>query len=110
MRPGPMRQRVTLQSLTKSKDSYGQEIEVWANVGTYWAEVVTLSGREAVNAQQIKSEATHRVTMRYVTSIVASQRFLFGSRQLKIEWLNNVAQRNREYVILCSEVQVPVGT
>lgn len=110
MKVGPMRQRVTLQTLTKSKDRYGQEIEVWTTVNTYWAEIVTLSGREAVNARQIKAESTHRITMRYEGTVIdETMRFLFNSRVLKVSWVNNVEQRNREYLILCTEVKSPTG-
>jgi len=107
---GPMRQRVTLQSFTVSTwDSYGEEQKSWSDVGTYYAEVLTLSGREAVNAKQICAEATHLVRIRWIGPVDPSQQFLWGGRTLHILHVNNVDNRNREYQILCNEVVVPAS-
>lgn len=105
-----MRQRVTLQSFTVTgRDAYGEETKSWADVGTYYAEVVTLSGREAVNAQQLRADASHRVRMRWVGPILPDQQFLWDGRTLHILHVNNVDNRNREYQILCREVVVPTS-
>lgn len=107
---GPMRQRVTLQTNTPTKDALNQDVPHWTVVGTYWAEVVTLSGRELENARQLKATVTHRVRTRYVGPISAAQRFLWNGRVLNIEFINNVININREYQILCTETAVPAGT
>lgn len=107
---GPMRQRVTLQVLTVSgRDSYGAEIRDWTDLGEYWAEVVTLSGREAVNAQQVQAGATHRVRMRRVREILPDQRFLFRGKTLNILSVDDVEFRGREYRILCQEAVAPAS-
>lgn len=103
-----MRQRVTLQSGTVTgQDAFGEQQTEATTVGTYWAEVSMLSGREAVNAAQICAEATHKVRMRYVGPILPDQWFLFGGKRLNIKSVDNIDNRNREYLILCQEVVVP---
>jgi SPP1 family predicted phage head-tail adaptor len=113
---GPKRQRVTIQTLSEARDSYGQNIKSWASAGPYWARVKNLSGREAVNAKQIKADTTHLVEMRYIGTLFStpgllpSMRLLFNSRVFNILWVNNVDERNREYQLLCQEFVVPQGT
>jgi SPP1 family predicted phage head-tail adaptor len=110
MKIGPMRQRVSVETLTETQDSYGQLVETWTAAGTYWAEVKNLSGWEAVNAQQVKAQATHQVRMRYIASLFSnpgllpSMRLLFGTRVFNILWVNNVDERNREYRLLTQEI------
>jgi SPP1 family predicted phage head-tail adaptor len=110
MKIGPMRQRVTVQTLSESADSYGQMIKSWTDAGSFYAEVRNLSGREAVNARQIKPEVTHQVRMRYVGQLFASpgllpsMRLLFGAAQFNILWVNDVDNRHREYRLLVQEI------
>jgi SPP1 family predicted phage head-tail adaptor len=114
MRIGRMRQRVTLQSLVETTDSYGQRIESWVTQGTYWAFLSSLSGRELVNAQQAKADVTHFLQMRYVGSLLAtpgalpSMRILFNGRVFNLSWVNNVDERNKTYEILAQEVAAAV--
>jgi len=110
---GPKRQRVSVETLSESRDGYGQKQKTWTTQGTYWASIRNLSGREAVNAKQIKADTTHMVTMRYIGALFASpgllpsMRLLFNSRVFNILYVNNIDERNREYQLLCQELVVP---
>jgi SPP1 family predicted phage head-tail adaptor len=114
MNIGRMRQRVTLQTLVETTDSYGQRIESWVTQGSYWAFLKSLSGREAVNAQQVKADVTHFLQMRYLGSLLAtpgalpSMRILFNGRVFNLSWINNVDERNKTYEILAQEVAAAV--
>lgn len=107
MNVGTMRDRVTIQRGTDTRDAYGQPITTWATVGTYYADLHHLSGREAVNALQIKAEATHKVTLRYVVPITPKDRLLFGTRVFNIVDVNDVDELHRTYELLCTEVVNP---
>ncbi|SIO60152.1 phage head-tail adaptor, putative, SPP1 family [Singulisphaera sp. GP187] len=104
MKPGTLRKRVTLQSATEAPSTDGQMIPTWADVGTYWASIRTPTGREVFNAAQIHATLTHVLEMRYIGPIEPTQRFTFKSRTYDISWINNVDERNREYVIYVTEV------
>lgn len=110
MRAGPKRQRITVQVLSESQDSYGQKLQSWVDDGTYWAEIRTLSGREAVNAKQVKAETTHAVNLRYIGSLfptgglLPSSRLSFNGRIFNILYINNINERNREYQLLAQEL------
>jgi SPP1 family predicted phage head-tail adaptor len=107
---GPLRQRVTIEILSETRDAYGQHQQTWAPGGTFWAQVRNLAGREAVNAKQISASVTHAVTMRYVASLfptpglIPSMRLLFGTAVFNILWVNDVDNRHREYQLLVQEV------
>jgi SPP1 family predicted phage head-tail adaptor len=113
LRIGRFRQRVALQSLTETPDSFGQPIQSWTTVGTYWAWVRPLQGRELMHAKQIVAEATHAVSMRWLGNAVVvkpenqlvmtdSQGTVhtFGSTSVM-----NIEYRNRQIDLVCLEVQ-----
>jgi SPP1 family predicted phage head-tail adaptor len=65
--PGAMRQRITIEvpdAGGSSADDFGQDAPAWSTVGTFWAEVRPLAGREAIVAKQLRPEATHTITLR----------------------------------------------
>jgi SPP1 family predicted phage head-tail adaptor len=113
MRAGPMRQRVTIENLIETADGYGQMIQSWTSAGTFWAKIQHLTGREAVNARQVKAETTHMVQLRYIGKlwptgeIPPSSRMSFKGRYFNILWVPNVDERNREYRILVQELVKP---
>jgi SPP1 family predicted phage head-tail adaptor len=110
--PGRLRHRVTLQTQgTRTANADGQlAVGGWTDVGTYWAEVRPLSGRELANAAQIKATVTHSVTMRYSGLIDATSRILFGARIFSVLSVLNAAEKNRRYDLIVQEIQVPVQT
>lgn len=108
MRSGSLRWPVAIQSYTATQDDEGYQIQTWTTSSTHYMEVVTLSGREAVNAQQIKAETTHRFRMRWIpTEPTPKDRLLFDGIVFNIEWVDNVDQRNRELLIYCKKVAAP---
>lgn len=83
---GRLRDRVAVQSRTVPRDSFGGlGTPVWATSSTLYAEILPLAGSELWSAQQVIPQATHRVTMRYLSTVTPKMRLLFGSRELNIE-------------------------
>lgn len=104
MRIGPLRQRVTLQTLSESADSYGQLQQSWVSAGEYWAQIRPLAGKEAILAAQLRPDATHAVTLRYgVATITPAMRLLFDSRVFNIVSVLNRDERDRALDLLCTE-------
>lgn len=100
---GKLRQRITIQQLSKSRDTYGATKKGWTSFATCWAAVEPLSGKEFWNAQQIAAEITTRVRIRYREGVKPTMRILFGSRILEIKGITNPEERKKELQILCSE-------
>jgi SPP1 family predicted phage head-tail adaptor len=113
---GPLRQRVTIETLSETRDRYGQMKPSWKPDGTFYAEIKNLAGREAVNAKQISAVVTHAVRMRYVASLfpapglLPSMRMLFGTATFNIIWVDDVENRHREYNLLVQQIAPPVAT
>lgn len=110
MRISKLQQRITIQRRSTTLDAYGQEINSWINIGTVWAEVKPLSGREKMrsNAMVVEAELTHQVTVRYselfTPSIIADAwRILFGTRILNITASMNVDEADKSIIFDCTE-------
>lgn len=101
---GKLRHRVTLQELVKTDDGYGGIVETWQDVATVWAAIEPLRGNERYTAQQVQSELTHKVTIRYRAGIKPQMRILYGNRVFDIEAVIDVDERHRWLELLCSEV------
>lgn len=105
MQAGKLRNRVTVQVATTTTNSYGQSVESWADVGTFWAYVRPLGGNEAVVAKQVQENATTAITLRWQgsTTLTILHRILFNGRVLGITQVNDVDERNRQLELLCQE-------
>lgn len=104
MRAGQLRDRVTLQEVTETRDSFGAVVEAWSDVATVWAEVADLSGREYFDAQQTNAELKTRIRIRYRSGVVPKMRAVFGSRVFDIESVIDPDSRRRELHLMCKEV------
>lgn len=104
MRAGKLRHQVTFQQVTTSRDDFGASIEAWADFAAVWAEVVDLTGRELLAAQQIQAEITTRVTVRYRGDLKPTMRVLHGNRILQVEAILDTTGRQDELQVLCREV------
>ena len=111
MRTGPLRHRVVLQQLTKSRDAWGGLSETWTDQAEIWASIERTSGREPFLSSQPQSEVSVKMYIRRREGIRSqSWRVKHGSVIYNIA---AVLPDNRgEYtVLLCSEdtwVQEPV--
>lgn len=98
-----LRNRVTIQQPSASRGKLGGVKEGWADVGTVWAAVAPISGREFFAAQQVNSEVTHRVTIRYLPGVDAKMRVIYGKRVLEIQSVIDPQERHVELQLMCVE-------
>lgn len=107
MRAGQLNKKVTVQSYTSAANSFGEMIETWSTYATRNASVEPLQGREFWAAQQLNSEVTSKIRLRYDSitgAITPKMRVQWDSRTFKIHSVINVNQRNREVQLMCSEL------
>lgn len=100
---GAMRYRIDIQSRTVSQDSYGQAVETWTTVAIRWGRIEPLSGRELWQAQQVRPDLTHKITMRYYAGLTPKERLKFGSRYFEVTSVLNIDEQKRYMVLLCTE-------
>lgn len=108
MQTGRLRERVTIQAESVTRDASGEELLAWVDETTVWASVTpgASSERFLASAGQRVAEVTHTVRIRYKTGITPKKRLLWEStRILEILSVIDPDMRNRTIVLLCSEEQ-----
>lgn len=103
MRAGRLRHRVTIQRPHETRDVQGGVTRTWLDVGTAWASIEPLSGREATIVHQVDSRITHRVNMRYYSGLVATDRLSLSGRTFGIVSVRNVDEMDREHEVMAQE-------
>lgn len=103
MNIGTLRHKILFQSRTISRDTFGAETVTWRTEKTVWASVEPISGREYFLAQQVQSEVTHVIKIRYYDGVRTDWRVIFGSRIFDIKSVINLKERNNQMALMCRE-------
>ena len=105
IRTGDLRQRVELVQPGTTKDSYGGTTPGGgASLGTVWAEISSLSGRDALAAQSFTSTVSHVVRIRWMPGVLAKQQVKFGTRTFQIVAVTNPDERTKVLKLFCTEI------
>lgn len=123
---GRNRHRVAIQRATTTKGRFNETVKTWLDGTIVYANVTTVSGRERVEAQQVRPEITHRVFIRWMEDVKEEDRILmdsdaldvevgmpfgddderravFGSRVLEIGAVMDLQERRREMELQCKD-------
>lgn len=103
IRPGELRERVTVQVPAQVNNALGEATFTWSDSTTVWASVNGVSSREALADGQQETRITHRVRMRYLSGLKHTHRFVWRSRVLQIVSLLEYDNRS-EHVAVCEEI------
>ena len=106
MQTGHLRHRIQLQSSTLTRNSNRERIATWSTYDTVWGSVMPLRGQERLIADQIQSEITHNIILRYDTStaVLPKHRAIHDSRTFEINSVESVEERDRERLLRCKEL------
>lgn len=102
--PGKYRTPITIQQRQFNEDSYGSTTEDWKDIIHTRAGVFPLSGSEFFKANEINSEITHRVQLRYIPGITPDMRIVLNGRHLMITSVVNYQERSIELQLYCKEL------
>lgn len=80
-----LRERVTIQSATATRDAYNAEVLTWADVSTVWAKVVERGGREPVLADRPVMLVSYEVTIRAGATVTHQDRLIWRTKTLAID-------------------------
>lgn len=106
---GSLCDRVTIQQKITTRDDYGSATTAWMDLATVWAQIVPLSGREFIAAQQAQSTVTARVTIRYRADVDSHMRIVHGGDMFNVEAVLPDMNSGREYLtLMCSMVDPAV--
>lgn len=114
MHAGKLRQSVTIQSRTNDdQDSVGQPQDPWRGVVTVRAAIEPLNGREYFSAQQVVSDVTTRITIRYRPGITTANRVVahFGNDDVNYDILDviDTEMQHREIQLMCKTGLIDVN-
>jgi SPP1 family predicted phage head-tail adaptor len=105
IRPGELRERVTVQVASGTTNALGETVLAWSDSSAVWASVEGVSAREALLAGQQETTVSHRVRLRYMPGLTQQMRFAWRGRTLDI--ISLLEHNNRsEHEAVCQE-QVP---
>lgn len=101
MNIGKLNKRVFFQKPITEPDGYGGEKVNYQDVCEVWAYIEPLKDSERYIHSQLKSEATHRIVIRYRNEIDKTMRIVFRGRIFEIE---SIIEENFEKRFLILEV------
>jgi SPP1 family predicted phage head-tail adaptor len=102
MDAGLLRERITVQQPTETRNRLGESVFEWSTFATVWASVQGVTSREALLAGQQQLDITHRVRLRFLDGLTAKMRLSWRGRTLEIVSL--LEQENRTiHELLCQE-------
>jgi len=104
--PGELRHRVQIQQESTLPDSFGQPQSSWTTVLTTWARIDAISMREMFQANQLVSQVSHVITMRYQSTVPVApgMQIVFGPHTYKVQAINNIEERGVLLRILALEI------
>ncbi len=103
-----LRHRLTLQQEVKTPDGAGGYTRSWQDVGDLWAEITAVSGksiygRERLYGGQLQSEISHKIVIRYRSTVSTSMRLVFDGRIFNIRAISNVNENDEILELLVEE-------
>lgn len=96
---GDLNKRIVLQYKTRVADGMGAWTETWNDAATIWAAIWPTSAAELVAANATSMVVSHRIRIRYRSTIKSSWRVRFGNRYFAIVSIINPSEKN-EYLDL----------
>lgn len=104
MRACKLSKRITIYKLVNSKNEFGELDDIWDIVKEVWAEVRPVTGKSFFSAQQINSEITHQIIIRYMQGIKPSMKIIYKDREFEILYCMNFNEANESIQLMCKEL------
>jgi len=108
MNIGDLRKRITLLQITPQIDENGFATEEISELGTVWAAVSNLYGKEYFAAKAVQAENTVKFTIRYRPGITTDMKIQFQDRLFNITDIDDIKYKKRYLEIKAMEV-LPSG-
>lgn len=104
LQAGPLRHRITIQSVTRTRVAGGQPIATTEDFATNVpADVVSLSDSESVQNMQTTASATHRIFIRFRAGVTLQHQIVWRGRTLGIVGVRDADNSRRLLAIDCRE-------
>ena len=105
MKAGTLRQYVTINSQSTTRDAYNQPVQAWNPLCLCWASVSAITSKELYSIGGFTSQATHKVTIRYpVVSVVHGMQVTYEGHILIVQGISDPDGLKRELDLYCLDV------
>lgn len=107
---GDFRYRATLQGYAATRSVAGQQQKTWADVGTYWAAIKSVRGREEAVAGQVRAEWIYLVTLKKnsVRTPTPQDRLVINGRPHNIDSVDDLDTFNERIIsLVCRAILTP---
>lgn len=104
--PGEFRHVLTFQKRTETQNAFGEVINEWVDVFKTRGAIYPVSGRDFFAGEQINSEVTHKINLRYAKGLSPDMRIEFNGRVFEIESIINFQEANTLLQMMCKELIV----
>lgn len=104
-RIGQMRHRVTFERSTVAANSMGDPVPSWSSLGTFYARVEHLAGKERFASQVQQHGSDYRITTRYnpdIASLDEGDRATWAGKTFDVRNVVDVEGRNKELHIFAT--------
>jgi SPP1 family predicted phage head-tail adaptor len=103
MNPGDLRHRVTVKRQHTQTDLMGGFSDSWEDEAEVWAAIWPVSAKEIVQNQQLVGQVSHRVRVRYLSTLTTAMKLVFGTRTFRILSIINPEERGIYLDLMCLE-------
>jgi SPP1 family predicted phage head-tail adaptor len=103
MRAGDLKERITIQDKTVTRNDFGEEIITWTTFATRWAAVEPLRGQEFIEGRQLVAQVSTRFRVRYLDGVKPEMRVSYRDRVFAIIGVVHPFENQRELHLMCEE-------
>ena len=105
MRSGNLRNKAIIQNLGTTQNEYGDVVEGdFVKFKDVWCSIVPIKGSESFLSNVDYSKTTHKIVIRWIDGVNASQRLMWGDRVFNFISTRNITERDKKIEILAEEV------
>jgi len=103
MRAGQLKQRITIQQPTQTKNAIDEVVSTWSTFCTIWAAIEPAVGSSYYAANQLDAKVDGKVRIRYRGDLEPTMRVKFGDRILNIVSIVHPQENHRELHLMYTE-------
>ena len=106
MNSGKLNKQVAIYQLADESprvDDLGAPSQSWALLATVWAAIEPISGREFWAQQQVQSEISARIRIRYRADVTAGMKVQYAGKKYHIKNVIDKEEEHRELHLMVSE-------
>lgn len=103
MRAGLLNTKVIIEQYSEAIDSVGDVSLTWTTFATVWANILTNSGKEFVQARETHSSLSRVITIRYLAGVTPQMRVNDSSTYYNILAAFDPTKQSVELKLYCDE-------